>query len=285
MKKFVKKNKSLLVVCDLDGTLLNSEGKISKFTIAVVKKFVREGNIFCIATARPFRGAREFYDALKLQSICINYNGATLVNPTDPYFSGINYMFSKHIALNILNDSSIMNNVQNVIIENENESYIWKRPKTKEQLQQILNWFHIQESKNIQYGDVIKNIQFNPHTINFIISKNNSFQTINKLTICCETLAIKTYEMNDDYRVIEIGIKIANKGQALKYLSDFYGIDMSHTIAFGDNNNDVELLQNARFSFAMLNANTTAQFSAKFITKKDNNNDGVANTLLSFLKN
>lgn len=285
MKKFVKKNKSLLVVSDLDGTLLNSEGKLSRFTISVVRKFVKQGNIFCIATARPFRGAKEFYDQLKLDSICVNYNGATLINPKDENFSGINYMFSKHIAWNILNDNSIMNNVQNVIIENENTSYIWKKPKTKEQLMQILNWFHIEDKDNINYGDEIKNIKFNPHTINFIISKKNGFDTINKLMISCETLAIKTYEMDEEFKVIEIGIKIANKGQALKYLSDFYGVDMSHTIAFGDNNNDIELLQNARFSFAMLNATNTAQFAAKFITKKDNDSDGVANTLLSFLKN
>ena len=281
---FVQKNKALLVVCDLDGTLLNSEGKVSKFTEQTVKQFIKQGNIFCIATARPFRSTSLIYDQLNLKSICVNYNGASLSNPHDQYFSGINYMFSVNIAQTILNDKKILNSVIDIVLENENATFIYKKIKNKELLDKIHNWFHIFNKKNIIYGDDIKNIQFNPHTISFVTHISENVNVINRLMSLYETLSIKNYEIDKEYSIIEIGIQIASKGHALEYLSAFYGIDMSHTIAFGDNDNDVELLQKARFSFAMLNGSKTSKFAAKFITTKSNDEDGVAKTLLSFIK-
>lgn len=282
---FVQKNKALLVVCDLDGTLLNSEGKVSKFTEKTIKQFIKQGNIFCIATARPFRSTSAIYEQLNLKSICVNYNGASLSNPHDQYFSGINYMFSVNIAQTILNDKKILKNVINIVLENENATFIYKKIKNKELLNKIHNWFHIYSNNNIIYGNEIKNIQFNPHTISLVTHISKNVFIINRLMGLYEILSIKTYEIDEEYNIIEIGIPIASKGHALDYLSAFYGIDMSHTIAFGDNDNDVELLQKARFSFAMLNGSNTSKFAAKFITTKSNDEDGVARTLLSFLKN
>lgn len=284
IKSYVKKNKALLVVSDLDGTLLNSKGELTKYTIQVIKKFIKQGNIFCLATARPFRSTSQIYEQLGLKSICVNYNGASMDNPYDKYFSGINYMFSVDIAKTILNDPEILSEICNIVIENENKSYIWKEYKSKQKFKRLLDWFHIKNLNNIVFGDEIRKIQFNPHTINLIIPiKSNSF-VINKLMSLYETLNIKIYEMDSKYRVIEIGVKIANKGHALEYLSAFYGIDISHTIAFGDTDNDIELLQTARFSFAMSNGTNTAKSAAKFITLKSNDNNGVAKTLLSFIK-
>lgn len=284
IKLYVKKNKSLLALSDLDGTLLNSKGNLTKYTIRIIKQFIEQGNIFCLATARPFRSTMQIYEQLGLKTICVNYNGAYMFNPYDEYFSGINYMFNVKIAHNILNDIEIINGVSNIIIENEDRSFIWKKVKNKKFMQETIDWFHIKDEKNIIYGEEIKKIAFNPRTINLIIPIKNDIFVINKIMSLYETLSIKNYQMNNKYKVIEIGVKIATKGHALQYLSAFYGIDNSHTIAFGDTDNDIELLQNARFSFAMSNGSNTAKSAAKFITIESNNNNGVAKTLSKFLK-
>ena len=60
-----------MVIIDLDGTLLNSEGKVSKFTEKTIKQCIKQGNIFCIATARPFRSTSAIYEQLNLKSIAL----------------------------------------------------------------------------------------------------------------------------------------------------------------------------------------------------------------------
>lgn len=45
--------RKMLIVSDLDGTLLNQNGTLDQYTIDVVKKITDKGHIFCLATGRP----------------------------------------------------------------------------------------------------------------------------------------------------------------------------------------------------------------------------------------
>ena len=65
-----------LVVCDMDGTLLTSNHKISDHTADVIKKIEDNGVKFMIATGRPYLDARYYRDSLKLKSFLITSNGA-----------------------------------------------------------------------------------------------------------------------------------------------------------------------------------------------------------------
>jgi hydroxymethylpyrimidine pyrophosphatase-like HAD family hydrolase len=69
---------------------------------------------------------------------------------------------------------------------------------------------------------------------------------------------------------------------ALKYLSSYYGIPLENCLAFGDGDNDAEMLRTAFFGFAMKNGSTTAKLSARYMTQNTNNQDGVALELKKF---
>ena len=49
-----------MIAVDLDGTLLNSESKLSDFTIETIKKISKKGHQVVIATGRPYRMAKDF---------------------------------------------------------------------------------------------------------------------------------------------------------------------------------------------------------------------------------
>jgi len=66
---------------------------------------------------------------------------------------------------------------------------------------------------------------------------------------------------------------------ALRYLSSYYGIPLENCFAFGDGDNDAEMLKTAYFGFAMKNASNTAKLIAKNITEKTNNDNGEAHEL------
>ena len=72
------KGKIKLVAIDLDGTLLTSRKTISARTHRALRGCMELGVRVVLATARPPRGVRDYYKALKLATPQINYNGALI---------------------------------------------------------------------------------------------------------------------------------------------------------------------------------------------------------------
>ncbi len=68
-----------LIAVDMDGTLLNSHGRITEKTIAAIHKVVEKGVLFTICTGRPIQGVERYYDVLDTNSPVITYNGAMIV--------------------------------------------------------------------------------------------------------------------------------------------------------------------------------------------------------------
>jgi len=65
-----------MIALDLDGTLLNSESKLSDFTIDTIKKISALGHKIIITTGRPYRMAHTYYKQLELDTPMINFNGS-----------------------------------------------------------------------------------------------------------------------------------------------------------------------------------------------------------------
>ncbi|WP_436763195.1 HAD family hydrolase [Streptosporangium sp. V21-05] len=53
-----------MIVCDLDGTLLDSRGELSGRTRAAVRRVRADGHVFVVATARPVRDTRHLVAGL-----------------------------------------------------------------------------------------------------------------------------------------------------------------------------------------------------------------------------
>lgn len=75
----------------------------------------------------------------------------------------------------------------------------------------------------------------------------------------------------------------ANKGTALKKIQQMLGITYLNTAVFGDNHNDLEMLAEAKYSFAVSNARTRVKELAGY-TIDSNNSDGVLKVLNNILR-
>ena len=73
-----------------------------------------------------------------------------------------------------------------------------------------------------------------------------------------------------------------NKGQAVKLLQESLGISPKETMVFGDQMNDIEMLQQAYYSFAVGNARPEVKKAARFQTDV-NVRDGVLKILKLYL--
>lgn len=81
---------------------------------------------------------------------------------------------------------------------------------------------------------------------------------------------------------IDIMNKGINKGAALKEIREHLGISPEETMAFGDYFNDVELLQNADYSFVMKNAHPDMRQYGKY-TAESNNDEGVTKAIRQYV--
>lgn len=74
-----------------------------------------------------------------------------------------------------------------------------------------------------------------------------------------------------------------SKGAAMDFLCSYLGIPHSNTIAAGDAENDISMLRAAAVSAAMANAEDCVKDIADYVTKNDNNHDGVAEIIEKFM--
>ena len=72
-----------LLVLDIDGTVTNTEKKVTPRTKAAIKKLQEQGTLVAIASGRPTRGIAPVADELefdKYGSYVLAFNGARIVN-------------------------------------------------------------------------------------------------------------------------------------------------------------------------------------------------------------
>ena len=94
-------NKKLIAV-DLDGTLLNSESKLSPFTIETIQKISELGHQVIITTGRPYRMADHIYKELGLESPMINFNGALTHIPNKKWSKELSMTLDKKYLLDMV---------------------------------------------------------------------------------------------------------------------------------------------------------------------------------------
>ncbi len=76
----------------------------------------------------------------------------------------------------------------------------------------------------------------------------------------------------------DLQIRGVDKGQAVRALQNEIGVDRDQTATFGDFHNDISMLKEARWSFAMANAHAEVVEAAAYIAPS-NNEDGVGRVL------
>ncbi|WP_300717893.1 HAD-IIB family hydrolase [uncultured Brachyspira sp.] len=81
---------------------------------------------------------------------------------------------------------------------------------------------------------------------------------------------------------LEVHSPNVSKAKALSYLADKYNISSNNIMAFGDNNNDLEMLEFAGISVAVENAEDIVKEKCRYITKT-NEEDGVGYFINQYL--
>jgi Cof subfamily protein (haloacid dehalogenase superfamily) len=263
--------KRKLIAIDIDGTLINDQLVLTSFSAQVLRDLAKAGHLIVLATGRPYRSLSSIYETIGLQSPVICYNGALVFNPKDTSFKPLSISFKKEEIM------SIAKLIKDKTPLSMAESFSTMYSPSKDE---YLDHYFPYEGMKIVYTNLDANLAEDVYTAIFRSDRKDDKYIKNVI----ESHPPLKYRHWTKSRYCEIYTDGVDKGSALRYIKQYYGISKEDTIAFGDSSNDYEMLLEAGKPFAMKDCKSHF-LAAKFPPTIDNNNqDGVTKTLLSLLK-
>lgn len=275
-------NQKRLILVDLDGTTLKSNGKeMHPVTIEALKKATEAGHIVCIVTGRPHRGSLKFYQDLGLQTLLCNFNGAHIHDPVIQKFKRLIFPISETIIQRILSEEYLYKNINNAIIEYYNKAICLKQDEFFE------TYFHLDSIANDTFtiSKWIREWKGNANAILIEFKKNTDLDQIRRdLEKYSNAIKVATWKpINKNSIIFDISSRFIDKGMTAKILAQYYNVDIRDVIAYGDEVNDKEMIQTVGYGVAMKNGHANIKSIANDITTKTNDEGGVGYHLMELL--
>ncbi|MBO4863773.1 MAG: HAD family phosphatase [Eubacterium sp.] len=257
-----------IFLSDLDGTILTDEKKISPGTKKALTDFVNRGNTFAVCTGRDINSARAAYRSLELDvrgSFAIAYNGAQIYdidNEKTVYRTGV--------EISLVAEILALAKEFGIHVHTYNDDFILS-PAYNE----CMDFYRrVIKTPLIVADDIVKFLDKAPGKLICIELHDHAKQEKFREMIEERYGDILNLMYSNDY-YLELIPKESGKGNALLRLAEYLGVKTENTIAAGDADNDISMIQAAGLGVAMINASDTTKAAADVVTESDNNHDGL----------
>ena len=268
-----KKLKNLkLIVFDLDGTLLNSDGEIGAESIRLVKELKKKGVRFTIASGRLHSAILQHAKTLDLKTPLITLDGS-LIKSLDDKIIFESYIPTKYVkrALNLADlfmlkialchADAIYYNAGGSLIPDLVEKFGAKYVEVdsfEAYLNNTLEIVMVGEYKRT-IKEVVRKLSF-PHAFGLDVS------------------FYKSHRKGDIY-FFEARKRGVSKGKGLIRLAKHLKLNIHEIAVLGDWYNDLQLFQTDALKIAMANAVIEIKNLSDLVTKRTNDEDGTAEFL------
>ena len=233
-----KKIKYKLIFSDLDQTLI-IDNHIPSFNLEAIKNAREKGVKFVITTGRNFDYMCHLLKELKIDDLKNEYticnSGSTIYENKNKkliYFKGIDDKM-----LNLIFEFGKKIPEIFILFDTFDGTFLFNEQKFDKE---NMKYFKYKVMKNLSD---IKNTKI----IRIIYSKNDLefLQNIEKKIKNDKNFENKVSYYISSNRFLEFNAFGVNKGEALKWLSNYLNIDKKETIAIGDNYNDESMIKEA----------------------------------------
>jgi hypothetical protein len=262
-----------LIVADLDGTLLNSNHVVSPFTERVIREAIARGVLFTVATGKTFPSTPEIirlFD-IRIPVICGNGTqvfapGGTLLHkdpiPRDYAIEAVRmaqawgFRSIAYTEMGLLAEGWDAN-VQELVDHHE------PAPEIVSDLEAALRNDHKPYKLVLMNQDP---------------EKVTRFQTELERRFAGRAQVLRSGLVT----LVEVMPSGITKGTALTFILDYLGLLPQQTMCFGDNCNDLDMIQRAGIGVAMGHAPEAVRSGADYVTGT-NDEDGVAHAIQKFV--
>lgn len=259
-----------LCVFDLDGTLLNSNKKITQETLLAVKNLSNYNIKYTIATGRIDILARKYHREICSDLPIISCNGSIIRDLSNKIyymktldFETVKNIFNyfKSLELNFLfyTENSILvtkNNPRIEFLKNYN-----KTANKNDQFNFEIMDDDINKYSNLKFLKSLAHIENRPKLLEIQSILNKDFKNLSIVS--------------SDYELLDLMPSGINKGTALSILCDILNIESENVCVFGDNFNDIEMINFAGTSIVPENGENDVKKLATHITKT-NDEEGIS---------
>ena len=254
----------------MDGTLLNSNMNISKRNLQAIQKLREKGIIFTIATGRAYQLVKEYIDELGLQDdYLILNNGGVIGNPRIEECL-LENIVPKDVSDYVIDYCEEHNSIYMVYTKEA----IFTKPNFRAQ-------FFIDRNDQLEehrkstfvYLDNMLEVKDHPKINKILIVEpdDSKYLPLKNVMLQIQNATV----MSSQTTFVDINPPHTSKGHALEVLARYHNVDITEVMAFGDQENDLEMIQTAGIGIAMGNAREDLKEIANDIADT-NNNDGFA---------
>lgn len=259
-----------LFICDLDGTLLNSRHQVSEQMVELIQTIRAQGHYFGIATGRPDFSAIGVFKELKdICDVLVFYNGGGVHDFIDHETMDQFPLMNNHIQEIIAIGKTLGGNpilYDNNIMYTEREDFYS---------------LHAEETGygKVVFTDITTVIKQQHPKILFSADE----ATMNRLNQYVAENPHDTYRgFQSQKDLFEFVDQRVNKLLGIEWFCNRHAIDLREVMAFGDNDNDFEMIAGCGVGVAMKNATDKVKQAADVIIQS-NDDDGIYHYLVDYL--
>ena len=267
-----------LIAFDMDGTLLDSAKRIRQDSLEAIREASAAGKTVVLSTGRCMPELEEYLEDLRNAGLdfLIAVSGSLIRNirngqdlsvrpiPREVLLAMLERAEDEDIMVHILADRSYM----------QKDKVCHSARYGMGSYQEMFSRVAVQPENLLEYCTVHP---FTVYKCNFYCQSPEQREQLKDL--CADLPLNMAYS---ETSAIEYCCRDVSKASGLEELCRLRGIPVSESIAVGDADNDLTMLQTAGFAVAMGNANDQVKAAADAIVA-DNDHGGCAEAIRSFL--
>ena len=265
----IKLQQIKLIVFDVDGTLVDDDQVLGERTISVIHKLQQRGLVVSIATGKIFPSVKKVMQMLEITVPVILANGALIQYPDEKI------LFEEYVDSEIVREITAgekrstadlaLFTPQNIYVLEENYNTDHIAVEFKETITVVGNW----ESVTDHLNEICKAIWINRLDQPMIQKLTSDLRRKYGNRLSLSTGAPCSIE------AMPVGV---SKQSGLVKVTEHLNIPMQSVMVFGDQINDLEMLQAAGLSVGMGNAVDIVKDSVDLVIGT-NNEEGAARFL------
>lgn len=267
-----------LLFLDLDDTLLNSKKEITPGNRTAIHKALSMGHKVIICTGRPLSSAIAQAKKLDLTEdgcLVISFNGALIYDmfaekllyhqPFDPAL--LRPIFDEGYKRGLY---MVTYDADNVLVEPCQAD--WEET----------DWYYRRISVAYRTVEDVSKLDVPVYKV-LAVDLNDVDNLLSYRDWLLDKYGKEVYPFHTASMLLEICTAGINKGSGIEALCDILGLSVEDTIACGDAENDIEMIQTAGIGVAMANAYDEVKAVADYITENDCDHDAIAEVIYKFM--
>lgn len=268
-----------IIALDLDGTLLDSNKRLTTKNLYALENAAEEGWEIVPATGRLYSGMPDFIRELPFLNYVIAANGAQVIDlkrrrivyeaelpykkavKLMEYLDNFDVIYDCYVAGKAYMNESHKARIDQVVQDRHTRQLLHDLREPVDDLKAFIE----------EQQEDVQKVQF--------FAKDDILR-LKLVELIKQQFANVAVSSALDQNV-EINDELGNKGDALRALANYLEVERENTIAIGDGHNDLSMIYTAGLGIAMSNAAQRVKDDAKWVTLS-NDMDGVAAAIEEF---